>query len=112
MSQDQDGAPECTCVPDAIAPEARPEHFARIRRLFGGAARDRAPLADGYEFTFDASELGELATFVTLERQCCPFLSFELEVRAGSDDVRLRVQGPPGARSLVEAELIDRGAGP
>ena len=107
-----EGRPDCACVPDAIPSESRPEHFARLRRLFGRAARHRAPVADGYDFTFDVSELGELAAFVSLERRCCPFLSFALEVASGSDQVRLRVQGPPGAQALVKAELIDRATEP
>ena len=96
------------CVPNAIPADARPEHFARIERLFGRAILERHAIDDGYELTFGVSELDELARFVGLERKCCPFLSFELEVRPGEERVRLRMHGPPGSREVIEAEILPR----
>lgn len=78
------GCSALRCVPGAIEAEERAGHFARIERLFGGA----------------------VVAFVRLERRCCPSLSSQLDVVAGSDEVRLRVHGPRGARALIEAELI------
>lgn len=106
------GRAALTCVPDAIDAGERAEHFARIERLFGRSVRERAPVGEGYDFIFDVEELGELVAFVRLERRCCPSLSFQLDVVAGSDEVRLRVHGPRGARALIEAELIGREAEP
>ncbi|MEX2529283.1 MAG: hypothetical protein WD960_00790, partial [Gemmatimonadota bacterium] len=83
------------CVPSAIGADERPEHFARIKRLFGQSVQGRTAVADGYEFTFGPSEFDELARFVSLERKCCPFLTFELEVPAGEARIRLRIHGPP-----------------
>ena len=65
-----------------------------------------ARLEEGYEFAFDTSELEELGKFVSLERKCCPFLSFELEVPAGKGRIRFRIHGPPGSRDLIEAEIL------
>jgi hypothetical protein len=107
MNQELEGMTKLVCVPDAISLELRPAHFARVKRLFGEAALERQALTDGYEFVFRASELEEVARFVALERKCCPFLSFTMEVTDGDDRVRLRIHGPPGSREVIEAEILD-----
>lgn len=107
MSQELEGMTKLVCVPGAISLELRPGHFARVKRLFGEAALERQALTDGYEFVFQASELEEVARFVALERKCCPFLSFTMELTDGDDRVRLRIHGPRGTREVVEAEILD-----
>jgi hypothetical protein len=94
------------CVPGAIGAEARPEHRARTERLFGKAALKRASMPDGYQFSFEVTELEELARFVALERKCCPFLTFDLAVTGHSDRVTLRMHGPPGSREVIQAEIL------
>lgn len=106
MTRDPNSKLALACVTDAIDAESRSEHSARLRRLFDRSMHDRMPISGGYEFVFDVSEIRELAAFVSLERLCCPFLSFRLEVVSGEEEVRLRIQGPPGARRLIEAELL------
>lgn len=101
--------PALSCVPDAIDPAKRPEHFARIERLFRHAVLACTDVVDGYEFVLDVAEFGEVARFVGLERKCCPFLSFGLDLPAGEDRIRLRIHGPPGSRDLIAAELLGRG---
>jgi hypothetical protein len=78
-----------------------------MKRLFGEAALAREAVADGFEFVFQASELEEVARFVALERTCCPFLSFTMEVTEGDDRLRLRIHGPPGSREVIEAEILN-----
>lgn len=95
------------CVPGAIRSDLRPAHFARMKRLFREAALDRRPVTHGYEFVFDAAELEEVARFVALERLCCPFLSFGIEVKEGEDRLRLRIHGPPGSREVIESEILN-----
>lgn len=107
MNEKREPGSALACVPNAIDAAAQPEHLARIKRLFGQAVWGRTSITKGYEFVFDVSELDEVAKFVSLERKCCPFLSFELEIPSGLERVRLRIQGPPGSRELIEAELLE-----
>ena len=80
-------------------------------RFSRGVKLDFRELPDGYEFRFPASRIEALARFIVNERRCCPFVNFELLVGA-SDDVRLRMTGPPGAREVLQAELsLDTGTG-
>ena len=99
------------CSLDAIPAEQREAHVALATDLFSRPAPPRRELPDGYEFRFPASRIEALARFIVNERRCCPFVNFELLVGA-SDDVRLRMTGPPGAREVLQAELsLDTGTG-
>lgn len=102
--------PALACALDAIPAEQREAHVALAIDLFRRPELPRRDLPDGYEFRFPSSRIPALARFVENERQCCPFVRFELVVD-GSDDVRLRMVGPRGTRELLQAELsLDAGS--
>jgi hypothetical protein len=44
---------------------------------------------------------GQIALLVDLERQCCPFLTFQIVVEAQSGPLRLLVTGPAGAKAVI-----------
>jgi hypothetical protein len=93
------------CVPGAIAPAERANHFARAKKLFLQLASERHELPGGYEFRFDASALAEVAKFIENERKCCPFVTFELQVAPAPSPFVLRMTGPDGTRAVLDAEL-------
>lgn len=97
--------PPLACVPGAIRAEERPAHFALLERLFGEDARERRPIDDGYAFRFEAASFDAVARFVSVERLCCPFLTFHLELSAPAIDLWLRMTGPAGTRDFLDAEL-------
>jgi hypothetical protein len=59
-------------------------------------------LPDGYAYEFsNRAEISEqLSSLVALERQCCPFLTFN--IIDGPTAVRLEVTGPPEAAGVIE----------
>lgn len=64
-------------------------------------------LADGYAFGLP-NESGVLlkgAEFVTLERLCCPFLGFALEVEPEGGAVWLRLTGRDGVKAFIREEV-------
>ncbi len=60
-------------------------------------------LEDGYEFEFsgERKQIEKLVELILFERECCPFLEFEISFGAGSGPVALRVRGPEGSKELV-----------
>jgi hypothetical protein len=100
-----DGDIPLACVPGAIPADIRHAHFARLSRLFTASVRERSTLADGYAYRFDASAFDELASWITHERRCCPFLRFALEVTPGDGPLLLRLTGPAGTHAFLDAEL-------
>jgi hypothetical protein len=48
-----------------------------------------------------------LAELIDAERQCCPFLTFVLQVPAHKNALVLEIKRPEGAKRLIRAELLD-----
>jgi hypothetical protein len=69
---------------------------ARLTTIAGGV---RAELVGGVEIAT------ELEALVTLEAECCPFLTMTL--RSSADRIKLEITGPPSAQPLIE-ELFGR----
>ena len=76
------------------------------RRVFA-TMEDISELENGYalHFPFEAELFLALAEFITLERLCCPFFNFALELDAGSGPLRLRLTGPEGVKEFLKTEL-------
>ena len=67
-------------------------------------------LQNGYGLRLrnDAVALVEAAEFISLERRCCRFFEFHLDVEPGGGPIWLRLTGPEGVKEFLEAnsELI------
>lgn len=64
-------------------------------------------LSEGYAFRHSSGPevLLALAEFVALERLCCPFFDFGIEVESGGGPLWLRVTGGEEAKRVLRAEL-------
>jgi hypothetical protein len=89
------------CDLGAIATQDRSRHAALLDSL-RTRTRERRELSDGYAFRFDAdtSTLTNLAAWVGLERLCCPFLRFTIEVEPGGS-LWLRLTGSADVKTFV-----------
>ena len=60
-------------------------------------------LEDSYAYSFPSQGdwLRELAGLIDLERQCCPFLRFELIVEADRGPLWLELTGPVGTKDFL-----------
>ena len=96
---------EIICVPSAIPAAERPNHFSLIRELFSQKALEVRELPDGYAVRFSQDDFEAVARFISRERLCCPFLTFEIRVEPGAGPLWLRMLGPQGAREVLQAEL-------
>jgi hypothetical protein len=87
--------------------ELRERRAAVRHALQTATVEQRMELPDGYLFRF-APEPGlieRLATFVELERACCPFLTFAIEVSDNQGPVALRLTGPEGTKEFLSGTL-------
>jgi hypothetical protein len=96
------------CDMTAIAPEQRGEHLATIDTLFSSVESIRE-LSNGYSFQFrnQANLLLTVAQFVALERLCCPFFGFDIEVESEGGALLLSLTGREGVKPFIIAEIGD-----
>src|SRR5689334_14486663 len=87
------------CDMSAIEPSEKARHVANAGELFR-AVEEIRELPGGYGFRLpnDAGTLLKAAEFVSLERLCCPFLGFVLEVEPEGGPAWLRLNGREGVK--------------
>ena len=95
--------PPLACNLGAISAAERPRHYALAKRI-KAAMSERRELPDGYGFVLQpvGVSLPELAQWISLERLCCPFLKFQLEVSGQEDFWRIQLTGPTGAKAILD----------
>lgn len=98
------GEPALACDFTAMDAGQR-ERYRTLRRRLGEDFQEARELQDGYAFrhSSEADVLVALAEYVSLERLCCPFFDFAIEV--GRGEVWLRMTGPEGAKGILEAAM-------
>ncbi len=99
-------APVLACNLKAISSAERPRYndlFRRIRE----AARHRTEIANGYAFQLDGKvvQLQEIGEWISMERRCCPFLTFELSAYGYKTDYVLKLSGPEGVRAVLQGDF-------
>ncbi|HZQ69030.1 MAG TPA: hypothetical protein VFA68_10980 [Terriglobales bacterium] len=66
-------------------------------------------LADGYSFELhgDREVLAMVAEMMAAERECCPFLRFQLTAEPRMGALQLFVTGPFGAKAFLKAHFVE-----
>lgn len=84
------------------------ERRSAVLREAGRAVLETRELANGFAYRFPAEDvwLSELARLIGLERQCCPFLTFQLTAEPENGPIWLEVTGPPEAKAFLAEFLV------
>jgi len=101
-----DEASPIACDLSALSPDQR-ARLREVRSQLRPIVREVRDLPDGYAFLLSAPEgsLVRVAEFIELERRCCPFFKFELEVQEEGGAAWLRLTGRTGVKQFIAAEL-------
>lgn len=96
------------CDMTAIPADQRGDHLTTIDTLFRSVKSFRE-MPNGYSFrlTNDPDILLIAAKFISLERLCCPFLGFSLEIEREGGAVCLALTGREGVKPFILAEIGD-----
>jgi hypothetical protein len=83
------------------------EHEATLLAQFRSAVIETEELHDGYAFRVpgDGKWISIMAKMMVAERECCPFLTFELVAQPSMGPVIVRVTGPAGAKEFLRTIL-------
>jgi hypothetical protein len=96
------------CDMTAIAADQRGAHLANIEEVFR-AVEEVRELPNGYAFQLsnDPHVILKAAQFIALERLCCPFFGFALEIENEGGAVWLSLTGREGVKPFIMAEIGD-----
>ena len=94
-----DAAPYIACNLHRFSAEQRKQYNILLAELAPIAGQVRE-LGDGYEIAFPVEAAISVAEFVALERLCCPFLTFTMQL-APASSLRLSLAGPDGAKEIL-----------
>jgi hypothetical protein len=80
---------------------------AELLAQFRSAIVEVEELEEGYTFRLpgDDNWIALAAELILAERECCPFLTFELTALANKGPLMVRVIGPPGAKEFLKTVL-------
>lgn len=95
------------CRPQALSKEERAQSQT-LRTELASATMETKALPNGYAFRYcaDAALFEKAAQWISLERRCCPFLSFELMWQEGDDAApQLSITGPAGTKAFMAEEM-------
>lgn len=83
------------------------EREALLLARFKAAVSETTELPDGFAFHApgDKTWISLLAELMVAERECCPFMRFELTAEPNMGPVALSVTGPPGAKEFLKKLL-------
>jgi hypothetical protein len=103
MKHGSDDIPVACCLTRA---ELR-EREATLLAQFRSAVIETEELRDGYAFRVpgDGKWIGLIAELIVAERECCPFLAFEVAALPNMGPVIVRVTGPAGAKEFLRTVL-------
>jgi hypothetical protein len=78
-----------------------------LMKSFHASIQETLALDDGYAFRLAASTETILfaAEFITIERLCCPFFNFAMEVGPPGSALTLRISGREGVKEFIKMEL-------
>ena len=95
-----------TCNINGIPPHER-SRYEHLVEALRHAMQKRRELSDGFAFQMDTKQIktGQLAEWIELERQCCPFFEFEIRWTRQNGAVWLNLSGPEGVKEFILGEL-------
>jgi hypothetical protein len=81
---------------------------ATLLAQFKSALVTTEEVSDGYLFRIpgDKKWISLAAELIATERECCPFLRFELAADPGMGSVTLRMTGPSGTKQFIKSVLV------
>jgi hypothetical protein len=94
------------CNMKALDRKQRQRHRLLTAQLHA-ALQETRELPDGYSFRLPSDEatIQRTAEWVTLERRCCPFITFAIEIDRERGPLWLRLTGREGVKPFLKMEL-------
>jgi hypothetical protein len=94
------------CNMKALTHTERVQHAANTHRLTAAVVETQeGERSFRFRIAEERMDLTALAEWVRLERKCCPFFTFAIEVEGETGATWLTLSGPPGVKEFIRLEL-------
>ena len=93
------------CIIDAIPTEKRDVHQQSAMAVLQ-AVIDVHETDDAYTLIMPVTQLEHAATWISLERLCCPFLDFTLRIEPATETLAITIGNGAEVKQLLEHELL------
>lgn len=106
QESNKDSEAPFACSLTALSAAER-EHHKELSKVMHAAVKEIRELPNGYGFSFSGERrsIFFLSEWISLERLCCPFFSFQLEVRSEGQPIWLRITGRDGVKEFMQSEF-------
>jgi len=96
------------CNVHGLTSAQRIEHKALMLKL-KSSVRESRELEDGFAFRVDTAglDLADLSRWVELERRCCPFFHFGIDVEANEGPTWLHLTGAQGVKAFIQTAMAE-----
>ena len=94
------------CSLTALTIAERLHHKDLSQKVHAGVKEIRE-LSDGYAFRLggERQTIAMVADWISLERLCCPFFTFQLEIGSDPNPIWLRITGREGVKQFMQSEF-------
>jgi hypothetical protein len=101
-------SPDNTPIACSLTTAELRDREAKLVAQFRSAVIEIEDLQEGYAFQFpgDGASIGLVAELIVAERECCPFLTFELVALPNKGPLIVRVTGPDGTKEFVRSVFM------
>jgi len=87
------------CELDVFSAEENEQHKSSLNEAMA-AVRDVREEKDGYIISFSSKNFLTIAEWISLERRCCHFLSFQIRFLGGDEVFWVALSGPAGTKDF------------
>lgn len=103
---EQDNDVPFACSLTALTAAER-EHHKQLSRELHSAITETRELPNGYAFRLSGERrsLALASEWVSLERLCCPFFTFQIEAGSEAQPIWLRMTGREGVKQFMRSEF-------
>ena len=103
-NQESDAPFACSLIALTAAERA---HHKELSQELHAAVKETRELPNGYAFRLSGERrsLTMLSEWVSLERLCCPFFTFQIEAGAKTQPIWLRMTGREGVKGFMQSEF-------
>ena len=103
LSSDR-AAERFACDMNTLTSSERTRHQELSRTLLA-EVQEKKELKNGYAFRLPSETLMKAAEWVSFERKCCPFFTFEMEQARDRGPLWLRITGSEGVKAFIREEF-------